>query len=154
MIGLDINLAPYRAMCDYISFPDSIEVYKTTRRPISDFSDNTFEAIISLDVLEHVDDLTETMRQLYRVSKPGGIIVVSVPTESIFYKIGRKIAGEVYTGDYHLRNVYDIRKVMESTMEVETLATLYYPFPLFKLFVGHAAIPQNGYFYRVLERAN
>ncbi len=43
------------------------------------FEDSMFDAIFILDVLEHVEDDKSGMRELRRVLKPGGILVVTVP---------------------------------------------------------------------------
>jgi len=137
VVGVDINLGPYRALCShFFSFPQSLEVYETKDHSLSRFSNETFDVIILLDVLEHVDNLRDVFAELCRVTKPGGMMIVCGPTENLFYHIGRRIAGKEYTGEYHMRNIYDIRRVAETFMETKTLATLYYPFPLFKIFVG------------------
>jgi len=43
------------------------------------FADESFSAIVGLDVLEHVEDDRRAVAELYRVSRPGGIIVLNVP---------------------------------------------------------------------------
>jgi len=139
VVGVDINLAPYRALSAHFSFGNEVEVYEAKEHPLSSFPDNTFDVIISLDVLEHVDDLRGVFAEFCRVTKSDGTVVVSGPTENLFYRIGRMIAGTEYTGDYHVTNIYNIQKVMKTFMETKTLATLYYPFPLFKIFVGRVA---------------
>jgi 2-polyprenyl-6-hydroxyphenyl methylase/3-demethylubiquinone-9 3-methyltransferase len=136
VVGLDTNLAPYRALCDHISFPNSVEMYETQEYSLSRFPDKTFDVILALDVLEHVSNLKDVLSEFCRVSKPGSIVIVCGPTENLFYRIGRKIAGKEYTGDYHVTNIYKIQKVMKTFMETKTLATLYYPFPLFKIIRG------------------
>ena len=139
--GVDMTLAPHRDIARYISFPENIELYETTNHPLSSFANNTFDTIIALDVLEHVSDLEQVGKELCRIAKPNGNIIISGPTESFVYQIGRKIAGKEYTGTYHVRNVYDIRNTLEPLMKITTLATLYYPFPLFKVYV--ASVSKN-----------
>lgn len=39
------------------------------------FDDNSFELVTCCDVLEHVDDLTQVIREINRVLKPGGTFV-------------------------------------------------------------------------------
>jgi len=138
LIGLDRDLGPYRLLSPYITCPSNVELYETRDRPLRSFEDNTFDVVMALDVLEHVEDLEDAMTDICRVVKPGGPVVFCGPTESVAYRIGRRIAGKEYTGDYHVRNIYDIHKVAASMMHVETIATLYYPFPLFKIFVGRS----------------
>jgi len=43
------------------------------------FPDESFDAVFVLDVLEHVRDEAAALTQIYRVLKPGGIVVISVP---------------------------------------------------------------------------
>lgn len=141
VVGVDINLAPYRAMSRHISFPDRVEVYDAKEHPLSSFPGGVFDVIIALDVLEHIDDLEDVFSEMCRVTSPGGVIVVSGPTENWFYQIGRWIAGEEYTGNYHVSDIYDVRKTAERFIETKTLATLYFPCTLFELFVGRVAGP-------------
>lgn len=39
----------------------------------------SFDVITALDVLEHIDDDVAAMKELYRVCKPGGMLLVTVP---------------------------------------------------------------------------
>jgi SAM-dependent methyltransferase len=43
------------------------------------FTDNAFDAVIALDVLEHIDDDAAAAREIGRVLAPGGVLYVSVP---------------------------------------------------------------------------
>jgi demethylmenaquinone methyltransferase/2-methoxy-6-polyprenyl-1,4-benzoquinol methylase len=43
------------------------------------FPDETFERVIMVDALHHVIDQRETTREMYRVLKPGGRIVIEEP---------------------------------------------------------------------------
>ena len=43
------------------------------------FKDNTFDAVISEAVLEHVHSPHRVVREIYRVLKPGGYICIAVP---------------------------------------------------------------------------
>jgi 2-polyprenyl-3-methyl-5-hydroxy-6-metoxy-1,4-benzoquinol methylase len=40
---------------------------------------DTFEIVTALDMLEHVDDDMVALRELWRVSKPGGFLLITVP---------------------------------------------------------------------------
>jgi ubiquinone/menaquinone biosynthesis C-methylase UbiE len=52
----------------------------------SDFADESFDAVVTLDVLEHFQDAHVPIRELGRVLKKGGYLVTSEPVESIIYK--------------------------------------------------------------------
>jgi len=43
------------------------------------FPDGSFEAVLSFDVLEHVPDFKQALREFYRVLTPGGQALISVP---------------------------------------------------------------------------
>jgi ubiquinone/menaquinone biosynthesis C-methylase UbiE len=43
------------------------------------FSDGEFDAVVSADVLYHVGDDRKALRELHRVLRPGGLLVVNVP---------------------------------------------------------------------------
>jgi SAM-dependent methyltransferase len=43
------------------------------------FADNTFDTIICFNTLEHIYDSTAVLAEMHRVSKPGGVIHVTVP---------------------------------------------------------------------------
>jgi SAM-dependent methyltransferase len=41
--------------------------------------DATFDVACALDVIEHIDDDGSAVREIYRVCKPGGLLVITVP---------------------------------------------------------------------------
>ncbi|MBC8160703.1 MAG: glycosyltransferase [Roseiflexaceae bacterium] len=43
------------------------------------FADNTFDKVLMSEVLEHIADDRQAMREVFRVLKPGGILALSVP---------------------------------------------------------------------------
>lgn len=43
------------------------------------FSENTFDVITLFHVLEHIQDPIVTLRECYRILKPGGLLVIAVP---------------------------------------------------------------------------
>ncbi len=43
------------------------------------YEDNTFDVVTSWHVIEHVDDVRETLQEWNRVVKPGGLLVIETP---------------------------------------------------------------------------
>ena len=43
------------------------------------FDDNAFDMVFALDVIEHLDDDTVGLQEFFRVLKPGGDLVITVP---------------------------------------------------------------------------
>lgn len=134
VIAVDIDLEPLRRLEKYIDFDEKVQFSES----YVDIPPQSLNLIIALDVLEHVDDLEKVLAQLSSLLAPGGEIIISGPTENIFYKLGRILAGPTYSGDYHVRNIYDIQDITDRYLNVRKLATLFYPIPLFLIFTGIA----------------
>ena len=43
------------------------------------FAENSFDALVAMDILEHLPDDLAAMREFYRVLKPGGKVIATVP---------------------------------------------------------------------------
>ncbi len=61
------------------------------------FEADRFDIIFALDVLEHVEDAEVALDEIFRITKPGGLIFISVPTESIFLVWIRKLYSKMKT---------------------------------------------------------
>ena len=135
--AMDIDLVPLERLKKYIPLAEKIQVLDAKQRSISQLTHKSFDLINALDVLEHVDDLSRTLSALLNLLKPGGRLVVSGPTENILYQIGRKLAGPEYSGEYHERGIAEIKHELTRSAHVQQIATLYWPIPLFEVFVAH-----------------
>lgn len=134
--AMDIDLLPFESINRQRAFPDNLKVYDARKVPLQDLPKARFDLIVATDVLEHVDDLPGTLADMKALLKSAGQIIISGPTENIFYKIGRKLAGPEYSGDYHERDILEVRKQVADQMELVPIATLYWPVPLFEVFAG------------------
>lgn len=58
--------------------------FKALHSEVSDagFQDDQFDIIVMIDVIEHLEDPGEMLFDLYRVLKPGGIIIIDTPNET------------------------------------------------------------------------
>lgn len=54
-----------------------VEPVKASRLP---FPDGSFDAVVSSNVMEHVEDLVESFAEMRRVLRPGGVMIHSMPT--------------------------------------------------------------------------
>jgi 2-polyprenyl-3-methyl-5-hydroxy-6-metoxy-1,4-benzoquinol methylase len=134
--AMDIDLVPLERVKKYIPLAENVQVLDAKQVSLSQLPPKSFDLINALDVLEHVDDLPATLSALLNLLKPGGRLVVSGPTENILYQIGRRLAGPEYSGEYHERGTAEIKHELKRMARVEQIATLYWPVPLFEIFVA------------------
>ena len=83
------------------------------------FADDQFDCVVSIDVLEHLDDDRPFLRELRRVLRPGGRAVVTVPNGNpkllanrIKWRVG--MTPDVYG---HTRAGYTIAELRESVQQ-------------------------------------
>jgi len=53
-----------------------LQVEENGRLP---YPDSSFDAVISIEVIEHVEDQFEFVRELARIAKPGGLVIFTTP---------------------------------------------------------------------------
>src|SRR5438105_5753379 len=82
------------------------------------FADATFDTIVSLDYLEHVHDDQAALRELQRVLKPGGTLLISTPTTGSKFLLNKIKPHIGLTLDKygHVREGYDV-KDLESRLK-------------------------------------
>jgi SAM-dependent methyltransferase len=84
--GLDIS----RGVLDLLDTPQRSLVEADLSRPVATEFRGTFDAVLALDVIEHVDDDREVVTNLGTLVKPGGWVIVSVPAlPSLFSEFDR-----------------------------------------------------------------
>lgn len=90
---------------------------------------HSLKLIVALDVLEHVEELQKTLADLALLLAPGGVLLVSGPTENWLYRLGRRIAG--FSGHCHVRNIQDVMDEMQLLFSVKIVRRLVYPLTFF-----------------------
>lgn len=104
--------------------------------PFKGIDDNSFDVVVSFQVIEHIEDDEFFLREIHRVLKPGGKAVISTPnikmtltrnpwhireytakqltdlTESIFSRVESKgIAGNKKVMEYYEMNKASVKKI-------------------------------------------
>lgn len=110
------------------------------------FRDGSFHAVLALDLMEHVEDDGGTLRELERVCRPGGIVLITVPAFGFLWS-------EHDEALHHLRRyrARDIRdRMREAGIEVLNLSYvvsfLFLPIALYRLagrLVGSRGKPET-----------
>lgn len=132
----DIEFSPLKLVQEKIAFPSNITFIEEDIIS-GNLNPSQFDIIYALDVLEHIENLTDYIQLFEHLLTPSGVIIVSGPTENIFYKIGRQFAGEKFTGDYHVTDISAIKTKFQQFLNVTTLKKLFPPINLFELFLAH-----------------
>lgn len=66
-----------------------LEIVESTMEQIP-LADESFDVIVALDSLEHVQDERRSLAELYRVLKPGGTLIISTPHRGAFGFLDRE----------------------------------------------------------------
>lgn len=98
--AFDLDLRPTQLMVDRLQLPN-ITMLKSMPE-----SNGMFDAVVALDVLEHVDGIDAIYADLVERTNLGGRWIISGPTENWLYKAMRKLSRT--TGEAHVRTVYDV----------------------------------------------
>jgi 2-polyprenyl-3-methyl-5-hydroxy-6-metoxy-1,4-benzoquinol methylase len=68
--------------------------------------DGQMDTVVAANVLEHIENRQDSLRQLVRKLKPDGRLVISGPSENSLYRFGRWLIG--FSGHYHVTNVQHV----------------------------------------------
>ena len=132
----DIEFGPLKLVRDIIDFPSDISFIEGDVDILNkELKENSFDIIFALDVLEHIDDLEPYIELFGKLLSPNGVILISGPTENAFYKIGRRLAGNRFSGDYHVTNISNVKDSFSQSMKVTTIKKLLFPVVLFDIFI-------------------
>lgn len=51
------------------------------------FDDNTFDYVVSSEVIEHTPNPPQAIKEIYRVLRPGGIVILSTPNQFWYFSL-------------------------------------------------------------------
>ena len=90
-VKYSVNIVEFRCMpAEKLSFPDE-----------------SFDAVVCLELIEHARDYTSVMKELRRVLRPGGTLILSTPNRRIVSPGSQKPLNE-----YHVRE-FDVKETRE-----------------------------------------
>lgn len=137
LFALDLDLTPKNLLSSVINYPNNISFNQGDILEL-DIEGKTFDYIVALDVLEHIplEILPKYLNKFKSLLKDGGAIIISGPTENILYKLGRKIAGRDFSGEYHETTISKIRELFEKEFNIRKTRKVFWPFTLFEVFVA------------------
>lgn len=106
--GVDLVLEPARELVAAWSLPN-IELM-TPEEAAERVEPGSVDLVIAAEVLEHVEPLAPTLDFFRRALARDGTLLVSLPTESRLYRLGRRLAG--FHGHYHHATAADIDRAI------------------------------------------
>lgn len=74
-----------------------------------DYPDNNFDAVLSMDVLEHLEDESWAIKEVERILKPGGKFIVMVPAFQFLWGVQDEVAHH-----YRRYTLGGIKKILNS----------------------------------------
>ena len=77
------------------------------------YEDNSFDKIISLGVIEHFRDNLIIMKEMYRVLKPNGIVVLMTPNRYSFGRIDRLVKEVMKTWKFGYQTEYTTQQLTQ-----------------------------------------
>ncbi|GIK40758.1 MAG: hypothetical protein BroJett011_45910 [Chloroflexota bacterium] len=67
-----------------LKYPKHADTYRLVHDNQANFADNSFDTVVSVEVMEHVEDLPAYLQDIYRLLKPGGWFVWTTPCANKF----------------------------------------------------------------------
>ncbi|OGS22585.1 MAG: hypothetical protein A2252_03130 [Elusimicrobia bacterium RIFOXYA2_FULL_39_19] len=117
-----------------LSIPDcTFEVSDVARLT---FADKFFDVVFAMDTLEHIENCEPAIKQIHRVLKDDGSLIVVGPTETFFYKLCRFMLKGTFSeeggpgaGEHH-HTIYTLEKIITAmgfTAEKKLYLPRYFP---------------------------
>jgi len=85
---IDLDARDARALKAHFGLPNVNVIEKDIRHY---FPDQLYDVVTAADVLEHFAELQCPISFIQRVLRPGGSLLISVPTENWIYELGRLV---------------------------------------------------------------
>jgi len=127
--GVDIRDLPQtKTMLERLGCKN-VEVLKMDGTDLK-FKDGSFDVVFCADVLEHFKDLKRPLKEIFRVLKPGGKIIINSPLETRFFGFIRGLAGFNKPSDHY----HSAEDIYEETARLFNITEKYNFPPLFGKF--------------------
>jgi len=136
-----IDLSPRMLYLARKRLGDRVELKKCNGEHI-DYPDDCFDKIICTEVLEHTLHPAKVIEEIARVSRPGGVVILSIPYEDLINKMKRVFVAtgifkllfknipqenEWHLHDFSLSLLRSITKGIINEMEIQALPNRFVP---------------------------
>jgi 2-polyprenyl-3-methyl-5-hydroxy-6-metoxy-1,4-benzoquinol methylase len=103
------------------------------------FKNHSFETLLSTEVIEHVENQSKAIKEMARVVKPGGVLVITTPNKIFkpFFDFLSRTGIRPYQGNEKWIYPWELKEMLEKEklkVVKEYFFNFIYPMPLFDLF--------------------
>lgn len=123
--------------------PTGIEIRSANLNAGIPFGDGEFAAVVATEVIEHLENPWHFVRELYRITKPGGVAVISTPNlANVYTRLWFALTGRLYNflesayqGIGHITPVYlwNLERMAEAKFDLEAVEVNASPVPKTRL---------------------
>jgi len=123
------HLLPKGIRYDFIEAHESAarflreQLPESRRTTLEDAPAGAYDQIFAIDSLEHNENYRELLVALVAKLAPGGVLILSGPTENFLYRFGRKIAG--FEGHYHETNIHAIEGAASELLKRKSVRRIF-----------------------------
>ncbi len=96
------------------------------------FKNETFDAVVSMSVLEHIRTLSRAVSEIKRVVKKNGTVVIGIPADNLIMKVGFFLIGAGEDVKHHHCNTHkDIIEELQRQFTVKKIKRFPYFFTMY-----------------------
>jgi len=106
-----VQYANHRYGSDNCTF----ELYNGSKLP---FEEGTFDAVISFQVIEHIEDDLHFLREIHNVLKPKGYTILTTPNRESRLEPGQEPWNEFHVREYSSVQLYELMNKVFSTVSI------------------------------------
>lgn len=95
------------------------------------FKNNTFDFVVTFDVLEHIEDQKRAVKEMLRVLKPGGRLLIYTLNKDDKYTLDwwwEKMGADIYSRAMHKRELFLDTKWLKRTLKENGTEIIYFEF--------------------------
>jgi ubiquinone/menaquinone biosynthesis C-methylase UbiE len=85
----------------------NLQYYVMDATNLSYFHDQSFDVVLSIEVIEHLPDANKHICEISRVMKSGGILVLSTPNKEMT-SAGQRPVGKFHTKEFYYQELRDL----------------------------------------------
>lgn len=72
------------------------------------FADGSFDVVVCLELIEHVEDYVAVMEEMHRLLKPGGILILSTPNKDVTSPGREKPIHEFHVHEFTIPELWEL----------------------------------------------